>query len=90
MSALTIAGLPARRALGSLGDADATDSHHVLLGGAYRNWGILLRDSERLKEAETTQDIPLFVESIPFDETRGYVKSVRRNLSLYRVLYGDE
>jgi soluble lytic murein transglycosylase len=31
-----------------------------------------------------------FTESIPFDETRGYVKSVRRNLGLYRVLYGDE
>ena len=31
-----------------------------------------------------------FTERIPFDETRGYVKSVRRNLSLYRVLYGDD
>jgi soluble lytic murein transglycosylase len=31
-----------------------------------------------------------FTERIPFDETRGYVKSVRRNLGLYRALYGDE
>lgn len=31
-----------------------------------------------------------FTERIPFDETRGYVKSVRRNLGLYRVLYGDD
>jgi soluble lytic murein transglycosylase len=31
-----------------------------------------------------------FTERIPFDETRGYVKSVRRNLALYRVLYGAE
>jgi soluble lytic murein transglycosylase len=31
-----------------------------------------------------------FTERIPFDETRGYVKSVRRNLGLYRALYGDD
>lgn len=31
-----------------------------------------------------------FTERIPFDETRGYVKNVRRNLGLYRVLYGDD
>lgn len=31
-----------------------------------------------------------FTERIPFTETRGYVKSVRRNLGLYRVLYPDE
>jgi len=29
-----------------------------------------------------------FTERIPIVETRGYVKSVRRNLGLYRVLYG--
>jgi len=31
-----------------------------------------------------------FTERIPFDETRGYVKSVRRNLGLYRALYGQD
>jgi len=31
-----------------------------------------------------------FTERIPFTETRGYVKSVRRNLGLYRVLYGQQ
>jgi peptidoglycan lytic transglycosylase len=31
-----------------------------------------------------------FTERIPFTETRGYVKSVRRNLGLYQALYGDE
>lgn len=31
-----------------------------------------------------------FTERIPFDETRGYVKNVRRNLGLYRVLYGSD
>jgi soluble lytic murein transglycosylase len=31
-----------------------------------------------------------FTERIPFDETRGYVKNVRRNMALYRALYGSE
>ena len=31
-----------------------------------------------------------FTERIPFDETRGYVKNVRRNLGVYRVLYGQD
>jgi peptidoglycan lytic transglycosylase len=31
-----------------------------------------------------------FTERIPITETRGYVKSVRRNLGLYRVLYGQD
>ncbi len=31
-----------------------------------------------------------FAERIPFTETRGYVKNVRRNLSLYQVLYAED
>lgn len=31
-----------------------------------------------------------FTERIPIEETRGYVKSVRRNLGLYRALYGED
>ncbi len=31
-----------------------------------------------------------FTERIPFTETRGYVKSVRRNLGLYRAIYGQD
>lgn len=31
-----------------------------------------------------------FTERIPFVETRGYVKNVRRNLGLYRALYGEQ
>ena len=31
-----------------------------------------------------------FTERIPFVETRGYVKNVRRNLGLYRVLYSQD
>ena len=30
-----------------------------------------------------------FTERIPFDETRGYVKSITRNIGLYQFLYGD-
>jgi soluble lytic murein transglycosylase len=31
-----------------------------------------------------------FTERIPFVETRGYVKSVRRNAGLYRAIYGQD
>jgi soluble lytic murein transglycosylase len=31
-----------------------------------------------------------FTERIPFEETRGYVKNVRRNVALYRMLYAEE
>ena len=31
-----------------------------------------------------------FTERIPFDETRGYVKAITRNIGLYQFLYGDE
>lgn len=41
----------------------------------------------RYPEAE---DELRFTERIPFVETRGYVKNVRRNLGLYRVLYGEQ
>ncbi len=34
-------------------DADVIGSHHAILGGAYRSWGVLLRDSERFPEAAT-------------------------------------
>lgn len=36
------------------------------------------------------RDTAEFVESIPFDETRGYVQSVIRNAGMYRRLYGNE
>lgn len=35
-----------------------------------------------------TQDLDVFVESIPFDETRIYVRRVLQNLARYRYLYG--
>ena len=41
----------------------------------------------RLPEAS---DLRRFTERIPFFETRNYVKSVERNLRIYRWLYGDD
>ena len=41
----------------------------------------------RLPEAS---DLQRFTERIPFFETRNYVKSVERNLRVYRWLYGDD
>ena len=41
----------------------------------------------RLPEAA---DLQRFTERIPFFETRNYVKSVERNLRIYRWLYGDD
>jgi soluble lytic murein transglycosylase len=46
---------------------------------------------ERLTEWTTGQkyrDIPEFVDSIPFTETREYVEIVSRNGEIYRKLYG--
>jgi len=34
-------------------------------------------------------EIPEFVESIPFTETREYVQIVVRNAAMYRMLYGE-
>ncbi len=40
-----------------------------------------------LARAATT-DVDQFVELIPYQETRGYVRSVLRNREVYRALYG--
>jgi len=34
------------------------------------------------------RDVPEFVESIPFTETREYVQAILRNANVYRQLYG--
>ena len=44
----------------------------------------------RWREYPEASDPHRFTERIPIEETRGYVKSVRRNLGLYRALYGEE
>jgi soluble lytic murein transglycosylase len=35
------------------------------------------------------EDLDVFVEEIPYDETRGYVKRVLRSYAAYRLLYGS-
>lgn len=44
----------------------------------------------RWRNYPEASDPPRFTERIPFDETRGYVKNVRRNLGVYQVLYGQD
>ena len=44
----------------------------------------------RWRRYPEASDPPRFTERIPFDETRGYVKNVRRNLGIYQVLYGQD
>ena len=41
------------------------------------------------KDERTYDEIPEFVESIPFTETREYVQIVLRNAAMYRLLYGE-
>jgi soluble lytic murein transglycosylase len=36
------------------------------------------------------RDVPEFVESIPFTETRDYVQAIIRNLAVYKKVYGAE
>lgn len=42
-----------------------------------------------LKRFEHIQDEDVFIESIPYPETRGYVKRVMRNYGIYHRLYED-
>jgi soluble lytic murein transglycosylase len=41
------------------------------------------------KAERTYEELPEFVESIPFTETREYVQIVLRNATMYRLLYGE-
>ena len=42
---------------------------------------------ERWSDKRGTADPEMFVERIPYVETRGYVRIIGRNLDFYRVLY---
>jgi len=44
----------------------------------------------RWRRFPEVEDMPRFVERIPFTETRGYVKNVTRNLAIYSWLYHPE
>ena len=41
------------------------------------------------KAERNYEEIPEFVESIPFTETRDYVQIVLRNTAVYRMIYGQ-
>ncbi|MCB0221117.1 MAG: transglycosylase SLT domain-containing protein [Chrysiogenetes bacterium] len=45
---------------------------------------------EKWKKRNGHLDLDIFVEEIPFHETRNYVKKVYRSWGLYRTLYGGE
>ncbi len=43
---------------------------------------------ERLRQRVPTDDMEIFIEQIPYQETRDYVKKVLRNYAIYRKIYG--
>ncbi len=45
--------------------------------------------ARRWRQYPEARDMPLFVERIPFTETRGYVKNVLANRAIYAWLYGQ-
>ena len=53
---------------------------------AYNAGGAPVR---RWREKRGTDDPELFVERIPYDETRDYVRIVTRNRAFYRALYAE-
>lgn len=61
--------------------------HLPLALSAYNAGPTRARRWSRFPEA---QDPLRFTERIPFDETRGYVKNITRNLHLYRSLYPED
>jgi soluble lytic murein transglycosylase len=63
------------------------DGSLPLVLSAYNAGPTRARRWRRLPEFE---DPLRFTERIPFDETRGYVKNITRNIGLYQFLYGDD
>ena len=46
--------------------------------------------ARRWRQLPEFEDLLRFTERIPFEETRGYVKNITRNVGLYQFLYGDD
>jgi soluble lytic murein transglycosylase len=44
---------------------------------------------ERWREKGGARDVDVFIERIPYEETRNYVRIVLRNRELYRALYPE-
>jgi soluble lytic murein transglycosylase len=51
-------------------------------------WSATLLDGSRASDG-ALDDPELFVERIPFLETRGYVRAIVRNEAVYRMIYGE-
>jgi soluble lytic murein transglycosylase len=62
----------------------ATHGHPALAIGAYNGGGGAV---ERWVAARTTDELDLFVEQIPYDETRNYIKRVLSSQAAYAYLY---
>jgi soluble lytic murein transglycosylase len=45
--------------------------------------------AQRWRQYPEAREMPLFVERIPFTETRGYVKNVMANRAIYAWVYGQ-
>ena len=83
-------------------DAYLTPANNVMLGANYLT-GLFARYTSpplvfaaynaggsrvnRWTEELSTTDMPYWIESIPFRETRGFVKAVMRNINVYRQIY---
>lgn len=62
----------------------ATHGHPALAIGAYNGGGGAV---ERWVSARTTDELDVFVEQIPYDETRNYIKRVLSSQAAYAYLY---
>ena len=62
----------------------ATHGHPALAIGAYNGGGGAV---ERWVSARTTDDLDIFVELVPYDETRNYIKRVLSSQAAYAYLY---
>ena len=62
----------------------ATHGHPALAIGAYNGGGGAV---ERWVTARTTDELDLFVELVPYDETRNYIKRVLSSQAAYAYLY---
>jgi soluble lytic murein transglycosylase len=61
-----------------------THGHPALAIGAYNGGGGAV---ERWVTARTTYELDLFVELVPYDETRNYIKRVLSSQAAYAYLY---
>lgn len=62
----------------------ATHGHPALAIGAYNGGGGAV---ERWVTARTSDELDLFVEAVPYDETRNYIKRVLSSQAAYAYLY---